>query len=211
MTHTQDESKPSQMLRVPTPLIDAVKELSRLHRQGHSALVLSGLDNLIKTLEFGGGSGSNGAYQTISEIWDTRFESLCDRLDNLESQLSGSENSDKVPSTEGLQDFEKKIDSINNRLTQFAEAIMQIQSNINNQPRRSKPYYNNSYNHSTSVRIQPIPEESLASRLGVTPESLRKEKDSQPAALFFAWSKRKDTSGIGWEFNEKTNLYHPVT
>jgi hypothetical protein len=211
MTHTQDESKPSQMLRVPTPLIDAVKELSRLHRQGHSAEVLSGLDNLIKTLDSGSGSPHNGAYNSISSIWNTRFESLCSRLDNLESQLSGSENSNEVPSTERLNDLGQKIDSINNRLTQFAEAIMLLQSNINNQPRRSKPYYNNSYNHSASVRIQPIPEESLASRLGVTPESLRKEKDTQPAALFFAWSKRKDTSGIGWEFNEKTNLYHPVT
>jgi hypothetical protein len=207
----RNEEKPSQMVRVPTPLIDAVRSLSRLHRQGRSTEVLSGLDNLIKTLEFGSGSGSNEAYNSISEIWDTRFESLCDRLDNLESQLSGSENSNEVPSPERLKDFDKKIDSINNRLTQFAEAIMLLQSNINNQPRRSKPYYGNSYNQGQPVRIQPIPEESLASRLGMTPESLRKEKDSQPAALFFAWSKRKDTSGIGWEFNEKTNLYHPVT
>ena len=208
-----DENKPSQMLRVPTALIDAVRSLSRLHRQGRSTEVLSGLDNLIKTLDSGSGSGSphNGAYNSISEIWDTRFESLCDRLDNLESQLSGSSNSDEIPSTERLKDLEQKIDSINNRLTQFAEAIMLLQSNINNQPRRSKPYYGNSYNQGQPVRIQPIPEESLASRLGVTPESLRKEKDTQPAALFFAWSKRKDTSGIGWEFNEKTNLYHPVT
>ncbi len=206
-----DENKPSQMLRVPNALIDAVRSLSRLHRQGRSTEVLSGLDNLIKTLEFGNGSGSNEAYQTISDIWNTRFDSLCDRLDNLESQLPGSENSDEVPSTERLQDLEQKIDSINNRLSQFAEAIMQLQSNINNQPRRSKPYYGNSYNQGQSVRIQPIPEESLASRLGMTPESLRKEKDSQPPPLFFAWSKRKDTSGIGWEFNEKTNLYHPVT
>jgi uncharacterized phage infection (PIP) family protein YhgE len=206
-----DENKPSQMLRVPNALIDAVRSLSRLHRQGRSTEVLSGLDDLIKTLDSGSGSGSNEAYQTISEIWDTRFESLSDRLDNLESQLPGSLNSNEVPSTERHKDLEQKIDSINNRLTQFAEAIMQLQSNINNQPRRSKPYYSNSYNQGQSVRIQPIPEESLASRLGVTPESLRKEKDTQPAALFFAWSKRKDTSGIGWEFNEKTNLYHPVT
>ncbi len=207
-----DENKPSQMLRVPNALIDAVRSLSRLHRQGRSVEVLSGLDDLIKALDSGNGSKSNGAYNSVSDIWDTRFESLSDRLDNLESQLPGSENSDEVPSTERLQDLEKKIDSINNRLTQFAEAIMLLQSNINNnQPRRSKPYYGNFYNHSASVRIQPIPEESLASRLGITPESLRKEKDSQPPPLFFAWSKRKDTSGIGWEFNEKTGLYHQVT
>jgi chromosome segregation ATPase len=206
-----DENKPSQMLRVPTPLIDAVRELSRLHRQGKTSEVLSGLDDLIFTLDDGSASSQNRVYQTISKICDTRFESLCDRLDNLESQLSGSENSNEVPSTKRLNNLEQKIDSINNRLTQFAEAIMQLQSNVNNQPRRGKSYYGNSYNQGQPVKFQPITEESLASRLGVTPESLRKEREGQPAPLFFAWSKRKDTSGIGWEFNQKTNLYHPIT
>jgi hypothetical protein len=198
-----DENKPSQMLRVPTPLIDAVRELSRLHRQGLTYEVLSGLDDLIKTLECGSGSPKNSTSIAILEI--------CSRLDNLESQLSGSSNSNEVSSTKRIHDLEQKIDSINNRLAQFAEAIIQIQSNINNQPRRSKSYYGNSYNQGQSVKFQPITEESLASRLGVTPESLRKERESQPAPLFFAWSKRKDTSGIGWEFNEKTGLYHPIT
>jgi hypothetical protein len=206
-----DENKPSQMLRVPTPLIDAVRELSRLHRQGKTSEVLSGLDDLIFTLDDGSASSQNGVYQTISEICDTRFESLRDRLDNLESQLSGSENSNEVSSTKRLNNLEQKIDFINNRLTQFAEAIMQLQSNINNQPRRGKSYYGNSYNQGQPVKFQPITEESLASRLGVTPETIRKERESQPAPLFFAWSKRKDTSGIGWEFNQKTNLYHPIT
>jgi hypothetical protein len=198
-----DENKPSQMLRVPTPLIDAVRELSRLHRQGLTHEVLSGLDDLIKTLEFGSGSPHKGASIAISEI--------CSRLDNLESQLSGSSNSDETPSTLRLNDLEQKIDAINNRLTQFASAIMQLQSNINNQPRRGKSYYGNSYNQGQPVKFQPITEESLASRLGVTPETIRKERESQPAPLFFAWSKRKDTSGIGWEFNAHTGLYHPIT
>jgi hypothetical protein len=206
-----DENKPSQMVRVPTPLIDPVRSLSRLHRQGRTLEVLSGLDDLIKTLEFGSGSPHDGAYQTISEICDTRFEWLRDRLDNLESQLSGSSNSDEIPSTKRIYDLEQKIDAINNRLTQFAEAIMQLQSNINNQPRRGKSYNSNSYYQGQPVKFQPITEESLASRLGVTPETIRKERESQPAPLFFAWSKRKDTSGIGWEFNEKTGLYHPIT
>lgn len=196
-----DKNKPSQMVRVPTPLIDAVKELSRLHRQGLTHEVLSGLDDLIKTLD--SGSGSNGVSIDISEI--------CSRLDNLESQLSGFSDRNETPSTKHIYDLEQKIDSINNRLAQFAEAIIQIQSNINNQPRRSKSYYGNSYNQGQPVKFQPITEESLASRLGVTPETIRKERESQPAPLFLAWSKRKDTSGIGWEFNQKTGLYHPVT
>ncbi|MGI8499789.1 MAG: hypothetical protein ACR2LR_01425 [Hassallia sp.] len=98
--------------------------------------------------------------------------------------MSGSSNSNETSSTKRIYDLEQKIDSINNRLTQFASCIMQLQSNINNQPRRGKLYNSNSYYQGQSVKVQPIPEESLASRLGVTPESLRKERESQPAALF---------------------------
>jgi tetrahydromethanopterin S-methyltransferase subunit G len=111
-----DENKPSQMLRVPTPLIDAVKELSRLHRQGRTLEVLSGLDDLIFTLDSGSGSPQNSASQTRKEICDPRFESLRERLDNLESQLSGFSDRNETPSTKHLNDLEQKIDFINNRL-----------------------------------------------------------------------------------------------
>jgi chromosome segregation ATPase len=196
-----DENKPSEMIRVPTPLIPAVRELSRLHRQGLSSEVLHSLDELILALDSNSRS-ANSTSQTILAI--------CERLDNLELRLSGDISSD-ASSNQHLADLEQKIDSINNRLAQFAEVIMQLQSNINNQPRRGKSYYGNSYNQGQPVKFQPITEESLASRLGVTPETIRKERESQPAPLFFAWSKRKDTSGIGWEFNQKTGLYHPIT
>ncbi|WP_245911820.1 hypothetical protein [Brunnivagina elsteri] len=56
--------------------------------------VLSGLDDLIKTLECGSGSPKNSDCFAISEI--------CSRLDNLEYQVSGSENSNEVPSTKRL-------------------------------------------------------------------------------------------------------------
>jgi hypothetical protein len=35
-----DGNKPSQMLRVPTVLVDAVRELSRLHRQGKTREIM---------------------------------------------------------------------------------------------------------------------------------------------------------------------------
>jgi hypothetical protein len=47
MSETVDDNKPSAMVRVPTPLIPAVRELSRLHRQGRTSEVLQGLDELI--------------------------------------------------------------------------------------------------------------------------------------------------------------------
>lgn len=203
MSETVDENKPSAMVRVPTPLIPAVRELSRLHRQGRTSEVLHSLDELILALDSSSDSTSNATSQTIGAI--------CSRLDSLESQLLGEEPHNGTPETERLASLEQKIDFITTRMAQFADAIIQIQNNLNNQPKRNKSYYNNSYYTGQTTRIQPLTEENLAKRLGVNVETVRKQRSSQPPPLFVAWSKRKDTSGIGWEFNEKTGLYHPVT
>jgi septal ring factor EnvC (AmiA/AmiB activator) len=202
MSETEDENKPSQMVRVPTPLIPAVRELSRLHRQGRTSEVLQGLDELILALD-SSSSTNNATSQTIGAIYE--------RLDNLESQLLGESNSNETDSTKRLASLEQKIDFITTRMAQFADAIIQIQNNLNNQPRRNKSHYNNSYYTGQTTRIQPLTEENLAKRLGVNVETVRFERSSQPPPLFVGWSKRKDSSGIGWEFNTDTGLYHPVT
>lgn len=41
----------SRMIRVPTPLIDSVRELSTLHRAGHTRAVLAGLQQLISRVD----------------------------------------------------------------------------------------------------------------------------------------------------------------
>ena len=46
-----DNASRSQMLRVPTPLVDAVKELSRLHRSGYTSAILTGLQDLIASVD----------------------------------------------------------------------------------------------------------------------------------------------------------------
>ncbi|MBD2607471.1 hypothetical protein H6G81_23820 [Scytonema hofmannii FACHB-248] len=195
--------KPSQMIRIPTVLIPAVRELSRLHRQGRTSEVLHSLDELILALDSSSDSTSNATSQIISAIYE--------RLDNLESQLLGESNSNETDSAKRLASLEQKIEGMTTRMAQFADAIIQIQNNLNNQPKRNKSYYNNSYYQGQTVKIQPLTEDNLAKRLGVNVETVRKERSSQPPPLFVGWSKRKDSSGIGWEFNEKTGLYHPVS
>ena len=202
MSDTCDENKPSAMVRVPTPLIPAVRELSRLHRQGRTSEVLQRLDELILALDSSSDSTYNATSETIGAIYS--------RLDNLESQLLGEEPRNGTPETERLASLEQKIEGMTSRMAQFADAIIQIQTGLNNQPRRNKSY-NNSYYQGQTVKIQPLTEENLAKRLGVNAETVRKERSSQPPPLFVGWSKRKDTSGIGWEFNAHTGLYHPVT
>ncbi|MGI8500720.1 MAG: hypothetical protein ACR2LR_06220, partial [Hassallia sp.] len=186
----------------PTPLTPSVRELARLHRAGKTSEILQGLDELILALD-SSSSTNNATSQTVGAI--------CERLDNLESQLLGESPRNETPETKRLADLEQKIEGMTTRMAQFASAIIQIQNNLNNQPKRNKSYYNNSYYTGQTTRIQPLTEDNLAKRLGVNVETVRKERSSQPPPLFVGWSKRKDTSGIGWEFNEKTGLYHPVT
>ncbi|MHC5747978.1 MAG: hypothetical protein ACYTXT_40215 [Nostoc sp.] len=98
-------------------------------------------------------------------------------------------------------------------MTQFTEAIIKIQNHLNNQPRRGNKSYNNnsSFIGHKFPRMQPLTEEGLASRLGVSLETVRKERINLHPPLFVAWCKGKDRAGLGWEFNENTGLYHPVS
>ncbi|NEU77601.1 hypothetical protein [Nostoc sp. UIC 10630] len=198
-----DENKPSEMIRVPTPLIPAVRELSRLHRQGRTSELLHSLDELILALDSNSRS-ANPTFQTILAI--------CSRLDKLESQNFGESNSNETGAIHNLADLEQKIEGITARMTQFTEAIIKIQNHLNNQPRRQKKSYNNNSSYQGHTpRMQPLTEEGLASRLGVSQETVRKERINLPPPLFVAWCKGKDRAGLGWEFNENTGLYHPVS
>ncbi|WP_179076806.1 hypothetical protein [Nostoc sp. C057] len=78
-----DENKPSEMIRIPTPLIPAVRELSQLHRQGRTSELLHSLDELILALD----SNSRSANPTSQTIL-----AICERLDKLESQNFGESN-----------------------------------------------------------------------------------------------------------------------
>ncbi|MFN6488090.1 MULTISPECIES: hypothetical protein [unclassified Nostoc] len=121
-------------------------------------------------------------------------------------------NSNQTEAIHNLADLEEKIEGITARMTQLAEAIIKIQNYLNNQPRRgNKSYYNNSSYQGHTPRMQPLTEEGLGKRLGVSLETVRKERINLPPPLFVAWCKGKDRAGLGWEFNEITGLYHPVS
>jgi hypothetical protein len=137
---------------------------------------------------------------------------ICSRLDKLELQLKSESKSNETGAIDNLADLSEKIEQMTARMTQFSEAIIKIQNYLNNQQGRGqKSYYNNSSNRGQSPRIQPLTEEGLASRLGVNQETVRKERMNLHPPLFVAWCKGKDRAGLGWEFNENTGLYHPVS
>ncbi|WP_375467003.1 hypothetical protein [uncultured Nostoc sp.] len=136
---------------------------------------------------------------------------ICSRLDKLESQLK-SESSNETGAIHNLADLSEKIEGITARMTQFTEAIIKIQNHLNNQQKRgNKSYNNNSSFIVHTPRMQPLSEEGLASRLGVSQETVREQRMKLHPPLFVAWCKGKDKSGMGWEFNENTGLYHPAS
>jgi hypothetical protein len=103
------DEPPSQMIRVPTPLVDAVRELSRLHRLGHTKAVLEGIERLVAAIDSELDIDIDSVLETISR--------LTERLEQLESEQSDSRHDIDIdsflqPISERLEKIEIDIESI---------------------------------------------------------------------------------------------------
>ncbi|MBW4689244.1 MAG: hypothetical protein KME40_30160 [Komarekiella atlantica HA4396-MV6] len=166
------------------------------------------LDSKIKAKveEYLVASNNNSAKEENQTILD-----ICERLNQIESQLLGESNSNETGAIPNLADLEQKIEGMASRIKQLTEAILKIQDYLNNQLKQPKKSYNNSYYQRSTQRIQPLTEEGLATRLGVSVETIREQRTKLHPPLFVAWCKGKDRAGMGWEFNKNTGLYYPVS
>ncbi len=174
------------------------------------------LDSMIKARveeyleEYLSASNNNSAKEENQAIL-----AICERLDKVESQLLSESNSKETEAIPNIADLEQKIEGMAARIKQLTEAILKIQDYLNNQLKQTKKSYNNSYNNSyyqrSTQRIQPLTEEGLAARLGVSVETIREQRNKLHPPLFVAWCKGKDKSGMGWEFHENTGLYYPAS
>ncbi|WP_103127014.1 hypothetical protein [Nostoc cycadae] len=166
------KTPPSEMVRVPTALIPAVKQLSKLHRQGHTIALLQALEELF-------------------------------------SQLDSNIDSDIAPSSKSIKQLEAKLETkletITKKLEQIERAISTSGRHNNTRPRRQlHPYLQ------PQVEYQPRSNESLAPRLGVNPKNLIIEREKLSAKEFISWSRNRDPMSVGWEWDDRTELYHPV-
>ncbi len=168
----EQKSPPSEMIRVPTALIPVVRELSKLHREGHTIALLQGLEELL-----------------------SRFDSNIDI--------------DVTPSSKSVLQLEKKLETkleaISGQLEKLSRAISS--NRYNSQPkqrRQAHPY------QQPQVELQALPDENLAPRLGLSPSSLAPSREKLTTKEFISWTRNRDPRGIGWEWNAKDGLYHPV-
>lgn len=167
-----DKTPPSEMIRVPTALIPVVRQLSKLHREGHTIALLQGLEELI-------------------------------------SQFDSNIDIDVAPSSKSVLQLELKLETKLDAMTKKLELIERAISSTryNSQPkqkRQANPY------QQTLVELLALPPENLAPRLGLSPSSLAPEREKLTTKEFISWTRNRDPRGIGWEWNAKDGLYHPV-
>lgn len=166
------------MIRVPVPLKEAVRELSRLHRQGRTALVLQGIQELVIKLDSTADIDSNADIQQLAQ-----------RVSKLESRLeSGS-----------ASELEQQLAAMSDRLEQLESAYNQliIYLNSKSKPRESSSRY---YQGQGEVKIDTYTPQNLAKRLGVDKNTLEQKRvTAKKPEEFISWSRGRDPSGFGWK------------
>ncbi|MCC5670491.1 hypothetical protein LC653_43640 [Nostoc sp. CHAB 5784] len=167
-----DKTPPSEMIRVPTALIPAVRQLSKLHREGHTIPLLQGLEELTSKFD--------------SKIDIKNSGRLKKKLENLESHL------------------DTKLETITKKLELIERAIADGRYSNTRPRRQAHPY------QQPQVELQPRNNESLAQRLAVSHQSLIAERENKSVKEFISWSRNRDPMSVGWEWNVKDGLYHPV-
>jgi hypothetical protein len=177
---TEQKAPTSEMIRVPTALIPAVRELSRLHRQGHTIALLQALEDVI--IEFDSNSDIDLAPSSKS------VEMLTKRLDKIESQ------------------FTFKLDAIKSSLEQLVRAFISNTNTHHNQ-RRSSSY---NPHHQPTLELGSFTHENLARRLGLNPQTLLNERQNLTPKEFISYTKSRDPRPYGWEWKEAEQLYYPV-
>jgi chromosome segregation ATPase len=114
---------PSRMIRVPTPLVDAVRELSRLHRQGRSKAVLEGIQKLITAIDSNTVIDIDSISETISK--------LTERLDRLEARPTESRPDIDIDSvTQMISGVSQRLEKVESDLTAIALTIQDLSTRV---------------------------------------------------------------------------------
>lgn len=186
------KSPPSEMIRVPVPLIGVVRRLSKLHRQGHTIALLQALEELLGDFDINNDIDITAGSKSVKQLEE--------KLLKLESHIAAQGSS-----------VETKLEGITKKLELIERAISTISSANasgklgNNKPRsKAYPY------QQTQVELQPRTNESLAPRLGITPQGLVAERENKSAKEFLSWSRNRDPMSTAWEWDAESGLYNPI-
>jgi archaellum component FlaC len=113
----------SRMIRVPTPLVDAVRELSRLHRQGRTKTVLEGIQKVITAIDSTTVIDIDSVSETISK--------LTERVDRLEARPTDSRLDIDIDSaTQMISGVSERLEKVETDLTAIALTIQDLSTRV---------------------------------------------------------------------------------
>ena len=179
-----NKTPPSEMIRVPNVLIPVVRQLAKIHRDGHTTALLQGLQELIAQFD------SSVKLETTSEL-----QQVEEKLGELETHLCQQD-----------QQVATKLEVLGKQLEKIEKAIASGKYSGGN----SRQRYSGYQYQQQPVEIKSFAPENLAQRLGVTQQSLITERETKSEQEFISWSRNRDPSSLGWKFQVSDGLYYPV-
>lgn len=197
----------SQMIRIPTPLVDAVRELARLHRQGRTKAVLEGVQKLVAAIDSEADVDIDSVSETISRLTsrleqlesgrvDIKYnidiasvtQSISERLEKVEADIDSialtmTDLNVRVSDLEGVGDIGYAVTPLSelellDDITTDAEQIAELTSSP--QP------------------PAPLTQSALAKRLGCSDKAIEKHRKQGSKENFAAWSRERDPESIAW-------------
>ena len=179
-----NKTPPSEMIRVPNVLIPVVRQLAKIHRDGHTTALLQGLQELIAQFD------SSVKLEVTDEL-----QQVEEKLGELETHLCQQD-----------QQVDSKIEALSKQLEKIERAIVSGKYSGGN----SRQRYSGYQYQQQPVEIKFFAPENLAQRLGVTQQSLTTERETKSEKEFISWSRNRDPMSLGWKFQVSDGLYYPV-
>ncbi len=223
------------MIRVPTPLIEAVRDLSRLHRQGRTKAVLKGVEKLVIFIDSESDIDIDSVRDSLSK--------LTERLERLESEQSDSKQDIDIANitlliSERLEKVETDIESIaltitdlNVRLSDLEgvgdigyavtplsklELLDEISTDSETTVEVGEQVDivadSNAIAESESplLPVAPLTQSALAKRLGCSDKAIEKHRKQGSKEQFAIWSGARDPNSIAWTWEGSGGRGQPL-
>lgn len=181
---TIKKTPPSEMIRVPNVLIPVVRQLSKIHREGHTTALLEALQEVI------------AQFDSSVELPVTELQQVEEKLESLSTHLS---QQDEL--------LASKLETLARHLEKIERSLASGRYSGGNSRQRRSAY---PYQYQQPVEINSFAPENLAMRLGVTQQSLMNEWETKSEKEFISWSRNRDPSSLGWKFQVSDGLFYPV-
>jgi archaellum component FlaC len=228
-------NEPSKMIRVPTPLIEAVKELSRLHRQGRTKAVLEGVEKLVTAIDSELDIDIDSVRESLSKVTE--------RLERLESERSDSRQNIDIDSitqliSERLEKVEADIESIALTITDLNVRLSDLEgvgdigyavtplsklellddisadsetiADVGEQGDITDDSGTIAKPESPLLPQSPLTQSALAKRLGCSDKAIEKHRKQGSKEQFAIWSGERDPNSIAWTWEGSGGRGQPL-